>query len=248
MRPCPVPSVAAAAGVLLVLASAAAPVAAADTVECRSRDYQRNECQVPFRDARLVRQISQAACVEGRTWGSRRGRVWVSDGCAGEFADARDVAPPAPSVPGGGWQAGGDWSGRETEFECRSRRNGYTRCDAPSRPTVLVRQLSRAPCTEGQSWGVDDRGPWVDAGCAGLFRQGSGHPDAPPPLSGPQYVACNSVRGRPATCRFPVPARQAALYQQDGDAPCEEGVTWEWDERSLRVRDGCGGLFRYWPR
>ncbi|MDZ3821985.1 MAG: DUF3011 domain-containing protein [Pseudoxanthomonas sp.] len=240
--------IAATASTVALALLATAPVAvAAETVECRSRDYQRSECQVPFRDARLVRQISRTPCEEGRTWGSQRGRVWVSGGCAGEFADARAAAPPAPSVPGGGWQGGG-WSGGESEFECRSRRNRYTRCDAPSRPTVLVRQLSMAPCTEGQSWGVDDRGPWVDAGCAGLFRQGSGHPDAPPPLSGPQYLACSSVRGRPATCRFPVPARQAVLHQQDGDASCEEGVNWDWDERALRVSDGCGGLFRYWPR
>ncbi|MBX3726881.1 MAG: DUF3011 domain-containing protein [Xanthomonadales bacterium] len=236
-----------ASALVLGLLSMVPDAGASETVECRSRDYQRNECQTPFREVRLVRQLSRAPCDEGRTWGSRRGRIWVSDGCAGEFADGRG-GPPAPPAQGGGGHTGGGWPGAEVELECRSRRNAYTRCNAPSRPTVLVRQLSRAPCTEGSSWGVDAQGLWVDAGCAGLFRQGSGHPDAPPPLSGPQYLACTSIRGRPATCRFPVPARQAVLHQQDGDAPCEEGLNWDWDERSLRVRDGCGGLFRYWPR
>lgn len=218
------------------------PVATASgSVECRSRDYQRNECQAPFRDARLVRQLSRAPCEEGRTWGSRRGRIWVSDGCAGEFADARGATPDPPG-PGGGWQGGG------VELECRSQRNAYTRCDAPPRPTVLVRQLSRAPCSEGRTWGVDARGLWVDAGCAGVFRQDGGQSGGSGPVPGPEYLPCTSIGGRPATCRFARPARQAALYQQDGDAPCEEGVNWDWDERSLRVRDGCGGLFRYWPR
>ena len=33
----------------------------------------------------LVRQLSSAACIEGRTWGQDARGVWVTDGCRGEF-------------------------------------------------------------------------------------------------------------------------------------------------------------------
>ena len=33
----------------------------------------------------LVRQLSNAACIEGRTWGRDARGVWVTDGCRAEF-------------------------------------------------------------------------------------------------------------------------------------------------------------------
>jgi hypothetical protein len=55
-------------------------------VRCESHDYQRNFCDAPnARRAVLQRQLSRSACVEGRTWGFDRGRIWVENGCAGDF-------------------------------------------------------------------------------------------------------------------------------------------------------------------
>ena len=58
------------------------------TVTCESQDGRDHFCQVDLGGAgraSLERQISEARCIEGRTWGSNRAGVWVKDGCRGEF-------------------------------------------------------------------------------------------------------------------------------------------------------------------
>lgn len=55
-------------------------------ITCDSNDHRLQRCNVSVRrDARLVRQTSRTACVEGRTWGWDRDGVWVNGGCRGEF-------------------------------------------------------------------------------------------------------------------------------------------------------------------
>gem|GEM_PF-4146415 len=62
--------------------------------DCSSHGFRYEECNIPFRgDVRIVEQRSGARCVEGETWGTRRGRVWVDKGCSGRFA---------PDTGGGG--------------------------------------------------------------------------------------------------------------------------------------------------
>ncbi|HLM53511.1 MAG TPA: DUF3011 domain-containing protein, partial [Pseudoxanthomonas sp.] len=47
-------------------------------VRCESRDNRRQVCDTGFRGRALVdRQLSNAPCVEGHTWGQDRGSVWV---------------------------------------------------------------------------------------------------------------------------------------------------------------------------
>jgi hypothetical protein len=56
------------------------------TVVCESRNYQQQFCATgPIGRAQLVRQFSQAACIEGQTWGVARDGIWVTGGCEGEF-------------------------------------------------------------------------------------------------------------------------------------------------------------------
>lgn len=56
------------------------------TLYCGSDDNRQRRCNVTIRrDARLVRQASKAACVEGHSWGWDRNGVWVSNGCRGDF-------------------------------------------------------------------------------------------------------------------------------------------------------------------
>lgn len=55
---------------------------------CESQDYRYRFCQVDTGrggDVRIQRQISDSACIEGRTWGHNRAGVWVSGGCAAVF-------------------------------------------------------------------------------------------------------------------------------------------------------------------
>jgi hypothetical protein len=57
-------------------------------VYCASNDNRGTRCQVPWRRATLSRQMSDAACIEGRTWGSDPYSVWVKGGCRGQFRAA----------------------------------------------------------------------------------------------------------------------------------------------------------------
>lgn len=64
--------------------------AAQEVVECRSTDYEYNECYAgSLSRPQLIHQISHSPCILNRSWGynSRSGYIWVGDGCAGTFAD-----------------------------------------------------------------------------------------------------------------------------------------------------------------
>ncbi len=53
---------------------------------CESRNYAYNVCSTGrVSSAQLVRQLSQAPCIEGSTWGVHRDGIWVDRGCEGEF-------------------------------------------------------------------------------------------------------------------------------------------------------------------
>lgn len=58
---------------------------------------------------------------------------------------------------------------------CESHHNRRQYCQVgDTRGGVeLVRQISRAPCERGRSWGYDDQGIWVDRGCKGEFSVSS---------------------------------------------------------------------------
>ena len=131
-------------------------------INCASRNYQQEFCPTgPIGGATLVLQRSQAACIQGQTWGVRSDGIWVSGGCDGDFQlQAAYVAPaplPAPARPG--------------LFVCESRNYAYAVCPTGRiSGAQLVRQLSQAPCIQGQSWGFHRDGIWVDRGCEGEFE------------------------------------------------------------------------------
>jgi hypothetical protein len=61
------------------------------TVTCESRDRRFTECPIDRGSrVRLLRALSTARCVEGETWGTRPGAIWVDAGCRAEF----EVRPP----------------------------------------------------------------------------------------------------------------------------------------------------------
>ena len=58
------------------------------TFTCKSKHYAYNHCSVPGGRARrveLVRQLSDARCERGYSWGEDSHGVWVMNGCEGEF-------------------------------------------------------------------------------------------------------------------------------------------------------------------
>ena len=133
----------------------AAASASTATIRCESNDGRGRTCRTPWQGhSRLTRQLSNSACVEGRSWQSQRGQVHVGNGCRAEFA-ARD---------GGGGSI--DYS-----VTCNSEDNRRRTCayDARQGRPILLQQLSNASCREGYSWGYTGTQLWVDRGCRGRF-------------------------------------------------------------------------------
>jgi hypothetical protein len=71
----------------------------------------------------------------------------------------------------------------DTTVRCESSGYRYSHCPVDTNGRVsLERQLSSIKCREGDNWGYDHRGVWVDKGCGAEFRVtgggGGGHDKA----------------------------------------------------------------------
>ncbi len=146
-----------------------------DIVRCESNDGRTRRCNVAGMGnmrAQLVRQLSRSACVEGRTWGSDRGSIWVTDGCRGEFRISNyGQGGYGYGNNGYGGNAYGNQYGFGRVFRCESNDGRLRECAANTRAGVqLVRQLSRSACIEGRTWGYGRNGIWVTDGCRAEFR------------------------------------------------------------------------------
>jgi hypothetical protein len=79
-------------------------------------------------------------------------------------------------------------------IKCESNNGGRNYCGSvPSNHVTLERQISGSPCVRNSTWGVDNRGLWVDRGCRAIFNisyngrppaGGGGYPPPPPPGAG----------------------------------------------------------------
>ncbi len=116
---------------------------------CASKDERYRECQLPVDGrARLVKRKSDAACVEGRSWGQRGDRVWVDKGCRAVFDVVR-------SGSGGGNHG----QQQRAEVQCRNE---------AQRQGIQVRSVA-TPQKNGSYWETviqgQLRGQSVRAGC-----------------------------------------------------------------------------------
>lgn len=129
-------------------------------VRCESQDNRRQHCNMDTRGGvAFRRQLSEAQCIQGRTWGYDKRGVWVSGGCRAEFSTGAGNSIPAPG------------HGNGQTVRCESQDGRMRRCDARiQRGVQLIRQLSDTRCVERQNWGWDRRGIWVNNGCRGEFR------------------------------------------------------------------------------
>ncbi len=207
-------------------------------VRCESKDNRYRECYMDTRGGvEVIRQLSKTRCEEGYTWGRGRNGIWVDRGCRAEFASGR-----------GGW--GGGWSDNGQRIvRCESDQGRTRTCAIPSRGDVrLLRQLSRARCTEGYSWGHERNAIWVSRGCRAEFEvYGRGHGWGGGWNSGGygQTFRCESDRGRDRYCSADN-RRGVQLVRQLSRAPCIEGRTWGRDGRGVWVSGGCRAEFRSW--
>lgn len=155
-----------------------------DAVDCTSRNYAYTRCEVPWHDARLVRQLSDTQCARGRNWGIDRRGLWVNGGCGGRFVEAgrgrdRDYGDRdrggrddrGDRGDGGGWQPDQSWNQRfSVTCESQDGRDRFCQVDVGGGGRAyLERQLSNTACVEGQSWGWNRAGVWVTQGCRGVF-------------------------------------------------------------------------------
>src|SRR5207244_534078 len=73
----------------------------------------------------------------------------------------------------GAWRPQSPQEHRSQTISCSSEDGEKHYCEADTRYGArLVRQRSETPCKEGESWGYDEEGIWVDKGCA-RYRPGS---------------------------------------------------------------------------
>jgi hypothetical protein len=125
------------------------------TVRIESRDGQRAYRRVDTgAGVRLKRQLSSADCRQGRTWGFDPDGIWVDRGCRAEFE------------LGGGPSVSGSYT--RVRLESKDGARVEQRVDARG-GVVLLRQLSRADCILGRTWGYGPEAIWVDQGCRAEF-------------------------------------------------------------------------------
>jgi hypothetical protein len=214
---------------------AAGPAHAQDSVTCESKDNKYRECRAFNGRARLDRALSDAPCVEGRTWGTRNGVIWVDRGCRGRFVASWNAGP-----------GGGGNNGRT--IRCESTDNRTRECAAGFRGrAVLTRQLSDSRCVEGRSWGQRGSNIWVSQGCRGEFAEGRGGGGWNPGGPGggdPNYtVTCASDDNRRHTCDWNERNGRPVIVKQLSKTACVEGRTWAYRNGQLWVDDGCRARF-----
>ena len=214
-------------------------------ITCSSNDGKRNYCNVDTRrGVRLSRQISGTACVETQTWGYDNRGIWVDRGCRAEFV---------VNSGGGNWSGGGGGGGGQGQvITCSSddgRRN-YCQTNGDLRRINLSRQISGSPCVQNQTWGVDNRGLWVDRGCRAEFSFGGGGGGGswrPGQGQGQrQTITCSSDDGRRNFCSANgYNLDSVLLTRQISGSACIQNQTWGVDQRrGLWVDKGCRAEFQ----
>jgi DUF3011 family protein len=201
---------------------------------CASDDGRRHLCRVDTsRGVQLTNQRSGSPCVQGQTWGYDRQGIWVDRGCRADFF--LGGGPGGPGGPGGG------------TITCSSNNGGRNYCPANVGGGVrLVNQRSGSPCVQGQTWGYDARGIWVDRGCRADFQVGYG--GGPSPGIGPGRpgqgvtITCSSNNGQRNYCPANT-SRGVQLTNQRSGSPCVQGQTWGFDQRRIWVDRGCRADF-----
>ena len=213
---------------------------------CSSDDGKRNYCSADTRGGvQMTHQRSGSPCTQGQTWGWDGRGVWVDRGCRADFVIGQ-------GGNGGNWSGGGggNWGGGNSgqSIYCASDDGRRNYCNANTRGGVqMTRQRSGSPCTQGQTWGWDNNGIWVDRGCRAEFTTGQGGNWGGGGNGGiGATFTCSSDDGRRHTCAYPngVNPRNVTLTNQRSGSPCTQGQTWGWDRGGVWVDRGCRADFQ----
>ena len=240
------------AATFLFLTMPSLSMAQSQVIRCESDGYTRKYCPVDTRGGvRLSRQRGGVACTQGSTWGYDDRGIWVDGGCSADFEVLTAAYGSGASAP--------------QSLRCESDSNSYDRkyCAADTRGGVrLTRQISGASCTQGSTWGYDDRGVWVSNGCRADFEvaqsgygsgygagAGSGTGYGQGPYSDTsQTVRCESTTATTTRTYCAADTRGGVqLTRQLGRTACTQDSTWGYNRRGVWVTGGCRGIFQVNP-
>lgn len=131
-----------------------------DRVTCQSERNRETFCPAAIGGQVVVaRQLSDTACIEGRTWSWNRDGVRVRDGCRAEFEFTRRGGELNPGASN--WQ----------RVTCQSQRDREQFCPAPIEGDVrMARQLSDTACVQRRNWDWTSDGVRVWSGCRAEFE------------------------------------------------------------------------------
>lgn len=135
------------------------PRAMISAVVCESAPGGRESCRADGKHGvALVRVLGEMPCRLGETWGFDDTSVWVSNGCAAQFA------------PGGYRLPDGAVPQTAMRLVCASEKGSSSRCEADTRRGVgLVRELGGTTCVLNRTWSYDEDGIMVRDGCSAEF-------------------------------------------------------------------------------
>jgi hypothetical protein len=116
-----------------------------------------------------------------------------------------------------------------------------------SRGVQMVNQRSGSPCIQGQTWGYDRYGIWVDRGCRADFFLGTRGPGPGPGPYPPRppagvVISCSSNNMNRNFCPANT-SRGVQLTKQRSGSPCIQNQTWGFDRRGIWVDRGCRADF-----
>ncbi len=142
-------------------------------ITCASDDMKRHYCRIDTQGrVRMVNQRSGSPCIQGQTWGYDGGGIWVDRGCRADFIVGRGGYPPPPP-PGNGYRPppGPPPPPPGGTITCSSNNMKRNFCQVyTGRGVRLVNQRSGSACIQGQTWGWNSQGIWVDRGCRADFQ------------------------------------------------------------------------------
>lgn len=143
-------------------------------------------------------------------------------------------------------RAGGEVPDGRT-LRCESS-DGHTKeCPADaSGGARLLKQLSKSPCIEGETWGRTRRSIWVTEGCRGEFlalSNGEGSGAIGSIGGGDRVLRCGSNSGRWTHCSTRRGA-QVEIVRQLSRSQCIRGQSWGVDREGVWVSGGCRAEFR----
>jgi len=201
------------------------------TITCASESGKRTNCPADTSNGvQLVRQLSEARCKEGSSWGHDKNGIWVDKGCRGEFV-VGVAAHPA--------DAGQGPSAKSQTISCTSDdgKKNYCDVDTQGAQVKLVRQQGMQPCMDGSTWGYDRRGIWVDRGCRGEFVVQRGDAAVSAGGSGRQEKSCTKSVGKQVATEL---VRRCLEVSPAAHPPCNAQNSCKLIEDE--IQRGCGLL------